>query len=303
MMHGRGRRAPRQLPGTRMADHLTILARRRGRAPRQAPREGSRHVQSLTRGLTLLERLSEERHGISLTDLAHRVGLAPSTTHRLLKSLEKMRFVRQDEERGRWYVGVRAFSVGTAFLRDRDFVTVARRFMRRLMEESGESANLALLDAGEVVFVSQVECRQMMRALAPPGGRIGAHCSGVGKALLAALPDSEVAQILHRRGLPRLTANTIDTPARLRRELALTRGRGYALDDEAQAVGLRCVAAPIYDEYGEPLAAISLSGPKARVTDERIPALAGLVKRVAAEITAALGGRAPDAKPEKSRAG
>jgi IclR family acetate operon transcriptional repressor len=277
-----------------MVENLTVLPRRRGRAPRRAPGEGTGHVQSLTRGLTLLERLSEERYGISLTDLAQRVGLAPSTTHRLLKSLEKMKFVAQDEERGLWYVGVKAFEVGTAFLRDRDFVGVARRFMRRLMEESGESVNLAVLDAGEVLFLSQVECRQMMRALAPPGGRIGAHCSGVGKALLSALPDAEVAGILHRRGLPRLTANTVDSPARLKRELQTTRERGWALDDEEQAVGLRCVAAPILDEYGEPLAAISLSGPKARITDDRIPALGALVKRVAEEITAALGGRAAE---------
>lgn len=285
-----------------MPNNLTILQRRRSRASRRASGTGTGHVQSLTRGLTLLEWLSQERYGISLTDLAQRVGLAPSTAHRLLKSLEKMKFVYQDEERGRWYVGVKAFSVGTAFLRDRDFVTVARRFMRRLMEESGESVNLAVLDAGEVVFVSQVECRQMMRALSPPGGRIGAHCSGVGKALLAALPEPEVAQILHRRGLARLTANTIDTAARLKRELALTRERGYALDDEEQAVGLRCVAAPIYDEYGEPLAAISLSGPKARVTDERIPGLATLVKRVAAEISAALGGWPPEPRRGEQKA-
>ncbi len=271
-----------------------MLPRRRGRLPRRAPGEGAGHVQSLTRGLMLLERLAEERYGIALTDLAHRVGLAPSTTHRLLKSLEKMKFVRQDEERGLWYVGVRAFSVGTAFLRDRDFVGVARRYMRRLMEESGESVNLAVLDAGEAVFLSQVECRQMMRALAAPGGRVAVHCSGVGKALLAALPEAEIAAILHRRGLPRLTAKTIDTPARLMAELALTRERGYALDDEEQAVGLRCVAAAILDEYGEPLAAISLSGPTARIVDERIPELAALVRKAAAEITAALGGRIAD---------
>ena len=276
-----------------MVGSLTTLPRRRGRTPRRAPGEGAGHVQSLTRGLTLLERLSEQRYGISLTDLAQRVGLAPSTTHRLLKSLEKMKFVYQDEDRGLWYVGVKAFSVGTAFLRDRDFVAVARRFMRRLMEESGESVNLAMLDAGEVIFLSQVECRQLMRALAPPGGRIGAHCSGVGKALLSGLSDPEVSAILHRRGLTRLTVNTIDTPERLRRELEIARARGYVLDDEEQAVGLRCVAAPILDEYGEPLAAISLSGPKARITDERIPALGALVKRVAGEITAALGGRPP----------
>ena len=102
-----------------------------------------------------------------------------------------------------------------------------------------------------------------------------------------------MSAILHRRGLTRLTVNTIDTPERLRRELEIARARGYVLDDEEQAVGLRCVAAPILDEYGEPLAAISLSGPKARITDERIPALGALVKRVAGEITAALGGRPP----------
>ncbi|HLI13512.1 MAG TPA: IclR family transcriptional regulator C-terminal domain-containing protein [Alphaproteobacteria bacterium] len=285
-----------------MADNLSLFPKRRGRAPRRAPGEGTGHVQSLTRGLTLLERLSEERYGISLTDLAQRVGLAPSTTHRLLKSLEKMKFVYQDEERGLWYVGVKAFSVGTAFLRDRDFVSVARRFMRRLMEESGESVNLAVLDAGEVVFLSQVECRQMMRALAPPGGRVGAHCSGVGKALLSVLPDAEIAAILHRRGLPRFTRNTVDTPARLKQDLALARERGYALDDEEQAIGLRCVAAPIHDEYGEPLAAISLSGPKARITDDRIPALGMLVKRVAGEITAALGGRPPEPRARNGKA-
>ncbi len=196
-----------------MADNLSLFPKRRGRAPRRAPGEGTGHVQSLTRGLTLLERLSEERYGISLTDLAQRVGLAPSTTHRLLKSLEKMKFVYQDEERGLWYVGVKAFSVGTAFLRDRDFVSVARRFMRRLMEESGESVNLAVLDAGEVVFLSQVECRQMMRALAPPGGRVGAHCSGVGKALLSVLPDAEIAAILHRRGRASPAIPSIPRPA------------------------------------------------------------------------------------------
>jgi len=270
---------------------------------RHAAGRGAAHVQSLTRGLSLLTGLAAERYGISLTDLAQRVTLAPSTAHRLLKSLERLRFVYQDEESARWHVGVEAFAVGTAFLRDRDFVGLARRFMRRLMEESGESVNLAVLDAGEVLSLSQVECRQVVRALTDPGGRVPAHCSGVGKALLAELPAAELATILRRHGLPRLTANTIDSAARLKQELSLVRRRGYALDDEEQAVGLRCVAAAIHDEYGEPLAALSLSGPKARLTDERIPELGELVRRYATEITGALGGRAPERTGEEDGRG
>jgi len=250
-------------------------------------------VQSLIRGLTILNRLAEARDGLSLTDLAQRVGLAVSTTHRLLNSLARMGFVGQDPDQGRWFVGVQAFTVGNAFLYHRDVVAAARPIMRRLMEQSGETVNLSVLDDAEAVLVSQVECREMMRMLAKLGGRAPLHASAVGKALLAALPDEEVSAILHRKGLERVTPNTIDTPARLRADLGETRGRGYSIDDEEHAIGLRCVAATIHDEYAEPLAAISLSGPRARVTSDRVASLGAMVVQAANEITQALGGRLP----------
>jgi len=266
--------------------------------PRRASvRDGSKttgQVQSLIRGLTILERLAEARDGDSLTDLAQRVGLATSTAHRLLKSLEQMRFVSQDSERGRWYIGVQTFRVGNAFLFNRDFVELSRPVMRRLMEESGETANLAVLDDGQAVILSQVQCREMMRMLAKLGGRAPVHASAVGKALLASLPDDEVSAILHCRGLARVTPNTIDTPARLREVLGDTRRCGYAIDDEEHAIGLRCVAAAFYDEHAEPLAAISLSGPRARISRERLAIMGNLVVEATAEITESLGGRLPD---------
>ena len=116
-------------------------------------------------------------------------GLPASTVHRLLKSLEQRHYVVHDEDRGRWFIGVQAFSVGGAFLRGRNYAALARPIMRRLMEEAGETVNLAVEDRGEAVFLAQVECRQMMRALSQPGIRVPLHCSGVGKALLAALPS------------------------------------------------------------------------------------------------------------------
>ncbi len=268
-------------------------SRRRGRPVKISGEGSSSQVQSLSRALGLLEHLAAAEPGISLTDLSRRARLAPSTTHRLLATLEQHGFAELDPERGLWFVGVRTFVVGNAFLAHRDFVATARPFMRRLMEESGESVNLGILDEGEVVFLSQVECREMMRMFVRLGGRVPVHASGVGKALLAALPESRVEAILEQRGLQRFTDNTIDARAILREDLARVRERGYSYDDEEHAVGLRCVASTLHDELGEPISAISLSGPRARITDKRVDILGRLVRDTADHITAALGGRLP----------
>lgn len=268
-------------------------ARRRGR-PASAPAgRDTGKVQAIHRALELLEAMSERPQGITLTELARRADLAPSTTHRLLKSLEQMQFVRHDEERSLWQVGVKAFTVGSAFLQARDLVATARPFMRRLMEESGESVNLAVAQDRAAVLLTQVECQEMIRALGRPGGRAPMHCSGMGKALLAAMSEHERAAVLAEARLERFTPKTLATIEELQRDLEIIRARGFAVDDEEFAVGLRCVAAVIHDEHGEATAAVSLSGPSARITDERLDALGALVATTAGEITAALGGRAP----------
>jgi IclR family acetate operon transcriptional repressor len=266
------------------------VAKRRGR-PARTPERQAGQVQSLVRALTLLEHLSQREHGATLTDAAQAAGLAASTAHRLLKSLEQMGFVAQDEERGLWFVGVKAFTVGSAFVRARDVVAIARPFMRELMELSQETVNLAVLDQGEPVYLTQVECRQMIRAHALPGARAPVHCSGVGKALLATLPEARVAAIAQRRGLPRYTEKTLTTLPALNAELARVRERGWAADDEEHSLGMRCVASVLRDEHGEAIAAISLTGPIARVTDARLAELGALVRATASKITAALGGR------------
>lgn len=282
------------------ASHLTLAsngedepqARRRGRpASGNAARDGGQ-VQSLTRALTLLVEISSSDGGASLSELAHRAGLPPSTAHRLLKSLEQMDFVQHDHQRALWTVGVQAFTVGNAFLRSRDVVEIARPYMRRLMEESGESVNLGVLDGREVVFLAQVECREVMRVLARPGGRSPLHCSGLGKALLSALPV-QTTRTLVGNPIQRFTDKTLATPEAMERDMALSRQRGYAIDDEEYAAGLRCVAAPIHDEYGEPMAAISLSGPSARLTDARLKLLGEMVARTAQAVTGAVGGHRP----------
>ncbi len=287
-------RSSRAIAMAKAAESINAPAtRRRGRPPRNGGRNGAAQVQSLSRALTLLERIAASETGITLSDLAQQVGLAASTTHRLLNTLEQHGFAALDADRGVWFVGVKAFTVGNAFLADRDVVGIARPFMRRLMERSGESVNLAILDDGEVVFLAQIQCREMMRMLVRLGGRAPVHASGAGKCLLAALPDADVRRALARTGLRRYTDNTIDSQAALAADLARVRERGFAFDNEEHAVGLRCVAATLHDEHGDAVAAISLSGPRARMTDERIHRLGRLVVDTANDITRAMGGTPP----------
>ena len=247
-------------------------------------------VRSLVRALSILNSLAECPNGASLTELAQQVGLSTSTTHRLLTTLEEQRYVRFEHTARLWMIGIQSFVTGSTFIKARNFTDIARPHMRALMEETGETVNLAVPDGGEGVIVAQVECRQLMRALAAPGRRVPLHCSGVGKALLAALSEAAMAPILRRQGLPRFTPMTLTTVKRLRTELALTRERGYAVDNEEHSIGVRCIAAAIHDEHHETVGAISISGPAVRVTAARTASLGELICKTAAAISAAYGG-------------
>ncbi len=247
-------------------------------------------MQSLVRALTLLNRIAETADdGVSLSEVAQQVGLPASTAHRLLMTLEQERYVRFSADRRLWTIGVQAFVMGCAFLKTRSLVALARPRLRMLMEESGETVNLAAEDKGEVVYLAQVECREMMRVSARPGARAPIHCSAVGKAILSGASDKSIAKILHQHGMARLTVKTIVTPSALRQELIKVRDQGYAVDDEEHAVGLRCIAAPIVDEMGDVVAAVSVSGPMARIGDERISALGQMLKEAARAISMEMG--------------
>ena len=254
-------------------------------------RPGSDQVRSLVRALSLLNRIAEAPEGgMSLTELAQQAGLPSSTAHRLLTTLEQERYVRFDNESRLWSVGVQAFMTGCTFTKTRSLVALARPHMRALMEECGETVNLAIEDDGMAVYLAQVECRQMMRAFARPGSRVPLHCSAGGKTILMSCSDKALSRILHRHGMPRLTVKTIITPALLRADLERVRAAGHALDDEEHAIGLRCLAAPIYNENGEVIAAVSASGPMARMTDERLASVAALVAGAARSISQDIGG-------------
>jgi len=250
-------------------------------------------VQSLTRALSILNVIAGSSTGLKLTEISKALKLAPSTTHRMLTTLQEERYVQYDRDSTRWQIGIQAFVTGNCFLSSRDLTSVARPYMRRLMEESGETVNLAISEGDEVIYMAQVESREMMRVYSKPGNRVPLHCSGVGKAILMLMDDGEIERLSLENGLARLTEKTIQSIPELIKELRTSRKLGFAKDDEEHAVGLRCVASVVFDEYAEPFAALSISGPTARISSERLGELGEKVKAISTEITAALGGRQP----------
>jgi IclR family transcriptional regulator, acetate operon repressor len=270
------------------------LAPRPNAADDPESREGG--VQSVDRALSIIETLAEDDEGYRLSDLAIRTGLSTSTVHRLLATLESRRFVQFDRTQSKWHVGARCFTVGATFARRRNFTAQAVPYLRKLRDLTRETANLAVVDDEFIVVLTRMESREIMRSLTKVGGRVAMVASGVGKAVLATYSDEDVGAIIRHHGMPRLTEKSIVRPSDLFRELERVRRQGYAVDDEEACMGLRCIAAVVYSDCSEPLAAISVSGMTSRLTDDRLAALGQTVREVAAELTVALGGVMPAMK-------
>jgi IclR family acetate operon transcriptional repressor len=263
--------------------------RTRGR-PRSS--ETGAVVQALDRGLTLLRALARAERA-TLTEIALSAGMVPSTAHRMLNTMQRHGITAFDENSQNWMVGVEAFRIGASFMRRTSLVEASRGVMHDLMEESGETANMAIADGGDVVFISQVETNDPIRAFFRLGTRGHMHASGIGKALLAELSRGEVEAILSRKGLPVFTAKTLTSPEALFGDLEATRARGWSLDDEEQTLGMRCLAAAIFNEHREAVAGVSISGPVVRLPDARLAEIGARVRAAAAVITEKIGGVLP----------
>lgn len=249
-----------------------------------APRAGS--VQSLARAFAILEAMADAGGMTTLSDLAERVDLPMTTTHRLVRSLVSLDYVRQEPSR-QYSLGPRLLRLGVES--GRRIGVWATPHLDEAVAELGESVNLAVLDADEIVYVAQAQpSSHLMRMFTEVGRRTLPHTTAVGKAILAGASDEDVLALLRRTGMPRRTARTITTPEAFLEVLQRTRERGYALDEEEQEVGVRCVAVVVPDAP-RPMA-MSMSGPSARVDDGAVQRAAQVLHRVAALLSTDLGG-------------
>lgn len=263
--------------------------RLRGRPKAWSDKTEQNTIKSLDRALEVLSRLGDLEEA-TLSVLAADTGASPATIYRILTTYQAHGFTEFDDVRQVWSVGAGAFLTGAKFLRRTSLVERARPHLRKLMEATGETANLGVARDFDVLFLSQSETHHAIRAFFPPGTLSPMHASGIGKALLAQWSAKRIEAMIAARMPERFTEHTLVSYDTLIRDLLETQQRGYSFDAEEKNIGMRCIAAPVFDVYGEAVAGISISGPVARITDADIADLGALVRAEAGALTLELGG-------------
>jgi len=233
------------------------------------PKARRMRLSSVANAIRLTKAFSEKDSEMGISALATRLGLAKSTVHRLATTLVEYDILEQNRESGKYRLGLALFELGTLVRRKMDAASGAQEQIHALADATGETVQLAILDHLSVLYIRIRESRQAVRMSSSPGSRAPAHCTSVGKVLLAHQPHEVVRQVIES-GLRRYTEHTITAPDALIEELAAIRSRGYAIDDEEIEVGLRCVAAPIRDHTGQVTAAISVAAPVQRMTKKNL---------------------------------
>jgi len=259
-------------------------------------------VQVLDRSLAIIDALANARDDASLAELAEKVKLHKSTVHRLTSILERHGILERDARSGRYRLGLRLFELGNIAMGRFNIRDRAHPHLERLLYEVDETVHLCALDAGEVLYLDKMEPARSVRMASRIGRRNPVHCTSVGKAILAFLPESEADDILRQHGLKRLTPKTMTTPAELKADLKLIRDRGYAIDNEENEEGVRCIGAPVLDHSGRPIAAISISAPSFRLPLDKVPTVAVSVCRAALALSQESGYQPPSKRSNRSLA-
>ncbi len=244
-------------------------------------------VQSVERTFELLELMADRGGEVALSELADSSGLPLPTIHRIMRTLVSAGYARQQPSR-RYSLGPRLIRLGE--IASRALGSWARPYLAELTEVTGETSNMAVLEGDQVVYVAQVPSQHSMRMFTEVGRRVDAHSTAVGKVIMADMPEDTVAQVLNRAGMRPQTEHTITTVDQMQKELARIRELGYAVDDGEQELGVRCFAVTV---PGAPAgAAISISGPEARMsritTEDVVPLMQRLARDLSAELNVSL---------------
>jgi DNA-binding IclR family transcriptional regulator len=262
-----------------------------GREPAVPEVAGVYRVQVLERALRILDVLAAEGQ-LAPSEISARLALHKSTVHRLLAVLELNHYVDRSQANGMYSLGLKLIELGTRASSRLDLCELAGPILDRLMEQTGETAHIGILNHGAVISVADSESYKTLRTPSTVGRRTPVHCSSQGKVLLAELSAGEVRKFLRRNGLKPFTRHTIRNVSGLQRELVQVREQGYAIDDQEFEEGLKCIGAPIRDHTGNVVAALSIAGPAMRLQPDRMPGLIESVMDAAARVSTALGHRA-----------
>ncbi len=248
------------------------------------------YIQSIARALDIIEEVAEFKDGWGVTELSSRLNLHKSTVYRLLATLNYRGYVKKDKN-DRYKTGMKLLEIGSRVFENLDLREEVKPYMQKIQKESGETVHLGILDNLEVIYIDKEESQATIRMHSKVGKRVPAHCTSLGKILLAYSSSAIREKLVKEKGLVKYTENTITDEGLFKKHLAEIKEKGYAVDNEEMEYGIRCVAGPIFDYQKEIVAAFSISGPATRITEERINELVMVVKKYSGKISGSLGGK------------
>ncbi|WP_338471737.1 IclR family transcriptional regulator [Niallia sp. XMNu-256] len=248
-----------------------------------------RLIQSVERAADILELFLRLGPELSVKEISEFLSISKSTAHGLIKTLEHRGYLQQNQENLKYKLGLRLFELGHHMGEQLDIVNIALPIIKNLVDELKETVHLVVRQQDELIYVAKEEGPQTLRIYSHVGKRAPIHCTGVGKAILAYQTEEEVNRILDTVPLETFTEFTITDRNEIKQQLKMIESNGYSIDDEEIEIGLKCVAAPIFNFKGEVFASISCASPKMRVTEDRLPVVIQGVKNAASEISSKLG--------------
>jgi IclR family transcriptional regulator, pca regulon regulatory protein len=248
------------------------------------------YIESLGRGLQILEVFSDVSPSLSLTEIASAVKLDKSTVFRFVYTLEKLGYLERDPDTKRYRPGLKVLHLGFTALNSLEMAQIAQPYLKALSAKCGETTNMTVRDGAEIIYVARNKTQQIISVNLQLGSRLPVYCTSMGKAQLVELSRQDLYDLLGEGPYQKMGPNTITTLDNLVAELDKVRQQGYAINDEELTVGLRAVGAPIKGSEGRIVAAINISVPGARVSRQELEAtLAPMVKETARQISLALG--------------
>lgn len=247
------------------------------------------NLKSVDKAFRIIELMAQEGRPMGVTEISKKLNINKSTVHATLNTLISRGYFEQGIEGGKYKLGIAFTFIANASLNGLDFRNIAKPIIKRLSKQVNETVHMVIMRQGNVVYIEKQESIQSMRIHTEIGKSQPAHCTGVGKAMLAMMDAEERKKIIKEHGLPKYTDNTIIDEEILNQHLENIRKKGYAIDDEENEEGLRCVAAPIMDHSGKVIASISIAGPTTRITLNSLEEMAGLVVNAGQEISKELG--------------
>jgi DNA-binding IclR family transcriptional regulator len=248
---------------------------------------------AVERALAMLEAVAQEPEGLSNAEISRKLQIPKSSASYILRTLETQGYLNRNEESGKYRVGLKILSLSRGALSGIDVREVALPIMQHLMEKTGLTCHLAILDGPDAVYIEKVEPQGFIRMDTWVGRRMRVHATSVGKGLVAHIPQERLEKILHERGMEKRTPKTITTVPRLMKELEKVRAQGYAVDDEENNLGARCLGAPVFNQQGGIEASVGLSGTINQVNEQTMPRIVEALKDAARHISMQLGYRAP----------